>query len=160
MPRKHTRDVEPSLESQRARYISPLRYPGGKARLVDFFERLIERNGLTDGHYVEPYAGGAGLALGLLQGGVVSHIHLNDLDRSVYALWFTIINDSDWLCERIVSCELSIREWSKQRLVQRNKRQVSLRSLAFSTFFLNRTNRSGIIRSGGPIGGLGQEGKW
>lgn len=142
------------------RYLSPLRYPGGKARLVDFIERLIHGNGLQGCHYIEPYAGGAGLAIGLLQRRAVSHVHLNDLDRSVFAFWHTVLEDTDWLCNRIESCDLSMEEWFKQRSVQRGKSHVSLRCLGFSTFYLNRTNRSGIIRSGGPIGGLEQAGKW
>ena len=32
--------------------------------------------------------------------------------------------------------------------------------VAFSTFFLNRCNRSGIMMGGGPIGGYDQRGKW
>ena len=49
--------------------------------------------------------------------------------------------------------------WHLQREIQRNKADVDLLSLGFSTFFLNRTNRSGIIK-GGVIGGLNQTGNY
>jgi DNA adenine methylase len=150
----------PSVEGATFRYNSPLRYPGGKARLTGFFEGFIKTNRLTGGDYVEPYAGGAGLALGLLRRDVVSHIHLNDIDRSVYALWHTMLRKPDLLCARIDSFELTIEEWRKQHNAQKLKTTASLEDLGVSTFYLNRTNRSGIIRSGGPIGGTGQKGEW
>ena len=42
---------------------SPLRYPGGKAPFAPFIAKVMEKNGLIGGHYLEPYAGGAGVAL-------------------------------------------------------------------------------------------------
>jgi DNA adenine methylase len=67
------------------RHITPLRYPGGKARLAPFVKALLLRNNLGDAHYVEPYAGGASVAIALLQGEYITRAYLNDLDHSVYA---------------------------------------------------------------------------
>lgn len=150
--------AEPSQSS--SRYPSPLRYPGGKVRLAPVIEALFEANNLVDGHYAEPYAGGAGLALQLLFREFAMHIHINDLDRSVYAFWYCVLKQTDTLCRRIGKAPLTVEEWRRQRAVQRDKGSADIVDLGFSTFYLNRTNRSGIIDSGGVIGGLDQLGTW
>jgi DNA adenine methylase len=137
---------------------SPLRYPGGKGRLTQFVVDLIEGNDLTDCHYVEPYAGGAGIAISLLYLEYASHIHLNDLNRSVYAFWRSVLEQPDELCALIRTTALTMDEWHRQRAVQGDKDAGPL-ELGFSTFFLNRTNRSGIINAG-VIGGKAQDGPW
>jgi DNA adenine methylase len=142
------------------RYLTPLRYPGGKSTLRSFVRAVIVRNGLTGGQYVEPYAGGAAVGLSLLVAGDVAHAHINDLDPSVHAFWHSVLNESDKLCRRIRDTRISITEWRRQRAIQDRPDKVSLFDLGFSTFFLNRTNRSGIIGSGGVIGGMKQAGDW
>ncbi|GAB6281179.1 MAG: hypothetical protein STSR0007_13690 [Thermovirga sp.] len=82
------------------RFITPLRYPGGKAKLLPFFKELLIQNNLVGCRYVEPYAGGAGLALHLLQDQFVSHIYLNDISKPIYALWQSIINSTEDLCKK------------------------------------------------------------
>lgn len=139
---------------------SPLRYPGGKSKLGPFIKRLFEINNLTDGHYAEPYAGGAGVALSLLFDDYVRRVHINDVDRSVYAFWWSVLNETDRLCRLVRDTVVTPATWHRQRLIQTRKEDVSLLSLGFSTFFLNRTTRSGIFSSGGMIGGAKQQGKW
>jgi DNA adenine methylase len=107
---------------------------------------------------VEPYAGGASVALSLLFEDFVDHIHINDIDRSVYCFWQAVLEEPDELCGRIIKTKVTMKEWERQRAVQVEDRPFML-DLAFSTFFLNRTNRSGII-SGGVIGGKDQQGAW
>lgn len=140
--------------------LSPLRYPGGKAKLAGFVQTLLQMNRLYDGHYVEPYAGGASVALSLLVNEYVSHVYINDLDRSVYAFWHSALHKTEALCKHIRNAELSIAEWKRQRTFQQRPNNISLLRLGFSTLYLNRTNRSGIIQSGGAIGGIKQQGKW
>ncbi|MEX2317151.1 MAG: DNA adenine methylase [Pirellulales bacterium] len=140
-------------------HYTPLRYPGGKRRLAPVVMRLLEHNGLSDVQYCEPFAGGAGIALGLLFQEYASRIHLNDLCRSVYSLWHTILNKADWLCKKIERTDVSMGEWERRRQVYEHRDTAHLDELGFSTLFLNRTNRSGII-GGGVIGGKGQKGKW
>lgn len=137
---------------------TPLRYPGGKGRLSNFMREVIELNDLDGGEYVELYAGGAGIAISLLLNGVVSRIHINDLNRSINSFWHSVLNDSEELCKRIWDTEITIEEWHRQRSIQDNA-ESDIADLAFSTFFLNRTNRSGIIK-GGVIGGKEQLGDW
>ncbi|WMN92852.1 hypothetical protein NI381_06190 [Vibrio parahaemolyticus] len=108
-------------------------------------------------HYAEPYAGGAGLALSLLLQGTVSDIHLNDFDRSIWAFWYSILNHTDAFIKLIDDTNITIEEWHKQKEVQLAKDTIDVVSLGFSSFFLNRTNRSGIIEKAGVIGGLEQK---
>jgi DNA adenine methylase len=143
-----------------SRHLSPLRYPGGKGRLSPFVRRIFEDNDLVDGHYVEPYAGGAAVALSLLMLEYASHIHINDISKPVYLFWKVVLSDTDALCKRIRDRRVTVEEWKRQRNVLRNFREHSRASVAFSMFFLNRTNRSGIVHGGGMIGGYKQTGEW
>lgn len=138
---------------------SPLRYPGGKGKLAPFVESVIQINALSDGCYVEPFAGGASIALSLLFREFVSTVVINDLDRSIYAFWHSVLNRNDEFCARIESIPLSINEWRKQKQIQKRKADCDLFELGLSTFYLNRTNRSGTL-NGGVIGGLKQNGNY
>lgn len=141
------------------KFYSPLRYPGGKGKISTFFSELFEVNNLVGGTYVEPYVGGGSIALFLLMNNIVHRIVINDKDRSLFALWYSIKNHSDELCRLIHDTPVTMDVWHEQRNIQKNKEQVDLLTLGFSTFFLNRTNRSGIIK-GGVIGGLNQTGNY
>lgn len=137
---------------------SPLRYPGGKNKLSAFIAKICVDNNIN-GHYVEPYSGGASVALFLLLEGFVNKITINDRDRSIYAFWHSVLNKTNQLCELIENAELTIDEWRKQKEVQNNKKSADLLELGFSTFYLNRTNRSGIINAG-VMGGIEQQGNY
>ena len=140
-------------------YYSPLRYPGGKNCIFQFVGRLFYENELIGIRYAEPYAGGAGLALRLLFEGYVEHIYINDLDISIYSFWMAIFNRVDDFCEWIENVEISVKNWNKYKDIQNNSVNEDFFELAKSTFFLNRTNVSGIIK-GGMIGGKEQKGKY
>lgn len=140
-------------------FYTPLRYPGGKRRLVATVTNLLERNNLRDVEYAEPYAGGAAIALALLFEEYASVVHINDLSRSVYAFWYAALNDTAELCRRIEQTKVTMREWRKQRKVYEDEATATLADLGFAALFLNRANRSGII-SGGVIGGKEQTGEW
>lgn len=139
---------------------SPLRYPGGKGRLSPFFKELMELEGLTGGWYCEPYAGGAGVALSLLFSEYVERIYINDLSPGIYAFWRTVLEETESLVRMIRDSPLTIDEWKRQRAIHAAHQGHSRLELGFATFYLNRTNRSGIIGTGGVIGGLDQKGKW
>lgn len=141
------------------KFVSPLRYPGGKLKVVDYVKRLFEVNDLMDGTYIEPYAGGASVALTLLFSEYASRIKINDIDRSIYAFWYSVLNETEALCRLVVDTPVNMETWHAQRDVQQHKQEVELLELGFSTFFLNRTNRSGIL-SGGVIGGKNQDGNF
>jgi DNA adenine methylase len=140
-------------------YYSPLRYPGGKNCIFPFMSKLFYENDLIGIRYAEPYAGGAGLALRLLFEGYVDHIYINDLDRSIYSFWIGILDRTNEFCDWIENVEISIENWHKYKKIQNNSEDADYFDLAKSTFFLNRTNVSGIIK-GGIIGGQNQTGKY
>lgn len=139
-------------------YFTPLRYPGGKGKLATYVSRVIQLNDLDGGTYVEPYAGGAAVAMELLLKDVVRRIHINDLNPAVHAFWYSVLNDTEGLVRLIRNTRVDMRSWQVARQIQTDP-DASPLELGFSTFFLNRTNRSGILR-GGVIGGKNQDGPW
>ena len=138
---------------------SPLRYPGGKAKVAPFVKSLIMQNNLNGGSYIEPYVGGGAVAISLLFEGIVNDIYINDKDKSIFAFWYSILFETEMFCKKLRDAEITIDNWYEQREIQRHKETANIFDLGFSTFFLNRTNRSGIL-SGGVIGGLSQNGEY
>lgn len=137
---------------------TPIRYPGGKSKIYPMVHEFICANGHTGGAYAEAFCGGAGLALKLLLNGIVGSIVLNDIDPAIYSIWDAIVNHSEDLCAFVETEPLTIDAWEKHHEVWKVSQKPSL-ELGMSAFYLNRTNRSGILY-GGPIGGKGQLGKY
>jgi DNA adenine methylase len=144
--------------SSASHYLSPLRYPGGKGRLARFVASLLRQQPTAPLRYVEPFAGGAGVALSLLFNEHVDEIVLNDLDPGVAAFWRAVFEHPDDLTKLVRSVRPTIDEWHVQhgRFMRREGDDLEL---GFATFFLNRTNRSGILDAR-PIGGFEQSGPW
>jgi len=138
---------------------SPLRYPGGKWRFATFFEHIIRLNGLNRTQYIEPYAGGASLALSLLFKDLVSEIHLNDLDPAIHAFWHSVLTRDRDFIQLLDETPVTLDERSKQKAIYAKGPMAGNFALGFATFFLNRTNHSGIL-NGGMIGGRKQSGPW
>ncbi|WP_338145588.1 MULTISPECIES: DNA adenine methylase [Clostridium] len=138
---------------------SPLRYPGGKSKIAPFIEVVIDNIGFENCTYIEPFAGGAGVALALLFNNKVQQIIINDYDKAIYSFWKAVINDTNKLLGLIKNTPISVEEWKKQKEIYSNKNDKYSVELGFATFYLNRTNRSGILKAG-PIGGYNQEGNY
>jgi len=147
------------LASRRYGTLSPLRYPGGKAALAGFFGDIIQALGIEHARYIEPYAGGVGAGIALLREGIVKDLVINDIDPAVYAFWKSAVENNDRLVERVASTPLTVAEWQKQREIYRTRDESDLLKLGFAFFFLNRTNRSGILNAG-VIGGQRQDGNY
>ncbi len=139
---------------------SPLRYPGGKLCLLELTSNILRLNGLERGQYAEPFAGGCGLALALLYGGHVADIHINDIDLSIWSFWKSVLDMPGELIEKINNTDVTVEEWRTQKRIHLQPELHDTLSVGFSTFFLNRTNRSGIISGAGIIGGYSQMGKY
>ncbi len=138
---------------------SPLRYPGGKNKISSLVKLIIEKSKLTNITYVEPFAGGAGVALSLLFSGSVDHIVINDYDKCIYSVWKAILHDTERFVQLIQNADITIEEWHRQKNIYLTKNNKYSLELAFATFYLNRTNRSGILKAG-PIGGYNQNGNY
>ncbi len=141
-----------------AKAYSPLRYPGGKTKIYERVKNLIVSNGFDNRVYVEPFAGGFGIGIGLLCENVVPSVILNDFDSHIYHFWYSVLNDTDNMLRLITDTPITIEEREKQK---RNYRDADADILTdgFATLFLNRVNFSGVLK-GGPIGGLDQSGTY
>lgn len=139
--------------------LSPLRYPGGKSKLFRYTSQLIINNNLQDCTYIEPFAGGSSLALELLFNGIVGKLVLNDYDPCIYAFWNSVLNNTDALINLIKITPVTLEEWKVQKNIHINHNDYTELEVAFATLFLNRTNRSGILKAG-PIGGKYQDGNY
>lgn len=146
------------LGGEYAVFYSPLRYPGGKGKLEPLMEFLIKQTGHFGGTYIEPFAGGAGIAIELLEKDIVKDIVINDLDKGIYSFWKAILTETERFINDVRTVDLNIDEWKKQKAIVENYNKYSY-ELGFATFYLNRTNRSGIVK-GGVIGGQAQNGAW
>lgn len=138
--------------------VSPLRYPGGKYKIYDKVRTLIERCDFTDRTYVEPFAGGFGIGIGLLQDGVIESAIINDYDIHIYHFWDAVLNQTDALADLITNTPITIAEREQQKTIYDDDTSNPLDD-AFATLFLNRVNYSGVIK-GGPIGGANQAGQY
>lgn len=159
-PGPHIPTVEPTLSPEGERFsdrkrsiVSPLRYPGGKRRLVPYVAAALETNGLRPDLLVEPFAGGASVSLELAQAGKVGRIGVADLDPYVADFWQAAFFDCDWLCDRVANVEVTLDEW--RRLKETDWKRPRDRALA--CLLLNRTSFNGSLnRRAGPIGGKKQ----
>lgn len=138
---------------------TPLRYPGGKGKFAPVVKSIFDFNGLTGGHYLEPYAGGAGVALELLYSSYVSDIHINDIDIAIYSFWKSITEQTEDFLKKLHDTPINIEEWQKQKIILNSVEEMDSLHIGFAAFYLNRTNRSGILK-GGVIGGKNQDGNY
>lgn len=145
--------------SRRFGTLSPLRYPGGKAALAGLFSDLISELRIERARYIEPYAGGAGAGVALLRAGFVEELVINDIDPAVYSFWRSSIYDTANFLKLLSSAPLTVEEWRRQRDVYRRSDAGDPLALGFAFFFLNRTNRSGVLNAG-VIGGQSQTGPY
>ena len=147
------------LGSRRYGALSPLRYPGGKAALAGFFADIISSLGLTNVRYVEPYAGGVGAGIALLRRGIIDNLVINDIDPAVFCFWTSVVRDNARFVEMVEQAPLTIDQWHTQRAIYKARDESDPLALGFAFFYLNRTNRSGILNAG-VIGGQKQTGTY
>lgn len=138
---------------------SPLRYPGGKSKIAPLIRTIMQTSNNTHTTYIEPFAGGSGVALNLLLEGYVNHIVINDYDKAIYSFWRALKDDSRGFLELMDTTPLSMDEWRRQKEIYTTQNKRYSLELGFAAFYLNRTNRSGIL-SAGPIGGYAQTGSY
>jgi DNA adenine methylase len=113
-----------------SRNYTPLRYPGGKQRLSPFVLEILKCNNLLGGIYVEPYAGGAGVAIDLLLSQNVCQIHLNDSAYEIFSFWKAILTEPEEFCRRIALASLDVDEWKMRREIVRQSHRYDFLKLA------------------------------
>ena len=138
---------------------SPLRYPGGKTRFYNYIRSILAKNNLMGKTYIEPFAGGSGLALKLLMNNDVERVVINDFDQAIYSFWYSVLNYPGQISEKLRFVDVSVNEWEQQHEIFVKGDTTDPVQLGFATFFLNRTNVSGVL-DGGIIGGKGQMGQY
>ncbi len=130
---------------------TPLRYPGGKSVMTPFFKNILQENNLGRVIYAEAYAGGAGTAINLLLENCVEGIKINDAAIGIFSFWFYLLKESDRFLDLFDKIDINLKEWQLQRKIFKQSAYPCF-ELGFATFYLSRTNRSGILNAG-PIGG-------
>ncbi len=135
---------------------SPFRYPGGKTWFVPAFRRWMQKQSKSPEVLVEPFAGGASIALAAICEGWTDHAVLVELDPEVAAVWQVVsAGDAPLLAEKILHFELSY-ETVKEHLAQD---VTSTLELAFKTVLRNRTFHGGILAPGSGLIKSGEAGK-
>lgn len=123
--------------------------------MTGFLVDLFHANRMKKIVYVEPFAGGAGAALNLLLFGYVNDIIINDANIGVYSFWKALLNNSTKFINEVSILPVTLSEWKRQRSILLSASEPSF-ELGLATFFMSRTNRSGVI-FGGAIGGATEE---
>jgi DNA adenine methylase len=141
--------------------LSPLRYPGSKARLSGLIANLLEKNLLVGAHIYEPFGGGASISLNLLANGFVPSATIVERDPLIYSFWKVVKDDPEALIKRISSSKITLASWKRLLPLRAVKRPNSyqLEELAYAGLFFNRTCFSGIVGAG-PIGGMEQNSRY
>jgi DNA adenine methylase len=141
---------------------SPFRYPGGKGFLSGYLGSVIDKIPGTEKLYAEPFCGGAGAAVNLLEEGRVAAIHLNDADIRVFSAWHAIVHETERFLDRVATIKVDMAEWHEARALLQATPPAGRYSfeVGFAAYFINRTSRSGIVLGSGPIGGYRQTGRW
>lgn len=148
------------------RYLSPLRYPGGKARMAGYLADMFadQVSCLDIEVWIEPFAGGAGAGLALLDADAVGEVWLTERNPAIAALWRTALADPAGLASRVEVTRPDLAMWDDARSLvtaATEGRRVEDSELAFAALILNRCSRSGIVAPRvGPMGGWNQDGKW
>lgn len=149
-----------------ARWLSPLRYPGGKARMAGALAEVFQSQfGLLDVEvWIEPFAGGAGAGLHLLDRGVVDEVWLTERNPALAAFWRTVTTNEDEFAARVRACQPDMDTWHAARelvAAQEGGTQIADLDLALAALVINRCSRSGMVNPRvGPIGGKHQNGPW
>lgn len=132
--------------------LSPLRYPGGKSKLVNYLYSKIQP--VNTKQLVGVYAGGASVELAMLHAGVVEEVILNDYDFGIYSL-FSIIKSSPYdLINKINSNRAPTHKdfFIARDRIKNNYKNSSHLEAAWAVLLTNRLAYSGIVKAN-PLGG-------
>lgn len=141
---------DPVAPSGLKKRLSPLRYPGGKSKLIDYL--AAEFKGDQMDTFVEAFAGGASVGLAMLEAGRTQHLVLNDTDPGIYAFWKTVCVRPESLLEKIDRRLPTISDLNSAKGMLENPSVWSSEALAWAQLLANRLSYSGIVKAN-PMGG-------
>jgi DNA adenine methylase len=135
---------------------SPFRYPGGKTWFIPTMRKWLDHQQKKSRILVEPFAGGANVALAAICENWVDHVVLIELDPHVSAVWHVIANGlAPDLAQRIEQFDLTPSSL-ESALADPPCDQLDL---AFQTILNNRTRHGGILAQGSGFIKAGEAGK-
>lgn len=94
-----TKEDHPAVPYKFNKRLSPLRYPGGKSKLIDYLFTNLQASKLDT--FVEVFAGGASFGLALLDAGIINHLVLNDADQNLINFWREVLYNPQPLLNKI-----------------------------------------------------------
>ena len=145
----------------RVTYISPLRYPGSKRRLAPYVREILQHNGVRPNVLVEPFVGGASVALYFLQNRLVERAIIADADKLVSCFWQVVFSNPARLTDFVSTVKVNLRNFYAYKAVAKAAEDADPQQLAEACIFLNRTSFSGILADKvGPLGGRNQTSKY
>ena len=127
---------------------SPLRYPGGKSRAINFIGNFIPNSFKS---YREPFFGGGSVGFYVNQNYTCNEFLLNDLNHDLYAFWLVLKESPILLSEEILKIK-SVYSNGKSLyndILKRRSLKLSNLQRAVDFFVLNRITFSGVVDSGG-----------
>ena len=141
--------------------LSPLRYPGSKRKLAPYLRAILDYNDVHPNVLVEPFVGGASVALHFLENDIVKRAIIADSDRLISSFWKVVFSKPDRLVKFVKSVRVNLGSFYSYKAVARSTDGASAEELAEACIFLNRTSFSGILTDKvGPLGGREQKSQY
>lgn len=125
--------------------LSPLRYPGGKSKLIDYLATQFRKESLKT--FVEVFAGGASVGLSLLDAGLTERLVINDTDPGIYAFWHAVVHNPEHLLKRLFGPAPNRAEFRSCQAMLDEPKYWSQDNLAWATLVCNRLGYSGITKA-------------
>ncbi len=135
---------------------SPLRYPGGKSRAVNFLAHYIP---LQMKEFREPFFGGGSIGFYVKQYRKANKLTANDLNYELYCFWTSVRNNIEQLCEDITIIKQTYSNGKQlyREILERRNDDLSELQRGIDFFLLNRISFSGVVDSGGYSEGAFQK---
>ena len=129
---------------------SPLRYPGGKSRAVEYLLRFVP---FDIAEFREPMFGGGSMSFYLRQTRSITRFAASDINYDLYCFWKTVKEDH---CHLIHEIQTIKQQYAQDEgkilyrtLLERRETDLSGFQRAVDFFILNRITFSGVVDSGG-----------
>lgn len=126
--------------------LSPLRYPGGKSKMIDYLFTRLQSNKCDT--FVEVFAGGASFGLALLDAGIINRLVLNDADKNLITFWTEVLHNPESIIHKIQTITPTHKDYEEAKKKLTRNADVSPTELAWAYLLVNRLSYSGITKAG------------